>query len=95
MLLLGIIAAAVVYWLGTRTSDFSNDPAMTGYYKAETRQTEMLYGKEGVVIKDLYNDLKQPRAEAILILIGSVVVSGVCFLLAKFPAIEDEHDDSN
>ena len=48
-----------------------------------------LYGQEGLLFEDMRNSLKEPGSQAILILVGSVVVAGGCFLFAKFPAIED------
>ena len=38
VLLLGIGSAGVVYWMGTRSPDVSDDLSMVGYNKAKTRQ---------------------------------------------------------
>lgn len=91
-LLAGLVGAAIIYWAGIRSADLSNDPAMSAYYKAESRQMGMLYGKEGLLIEDLRNDLQQPGTQALLIVTASGVVAAGCFLLARFPEKKDGAD---
>jgi hypothetical protein len=52
----------------------------------------MLYGKEGLLIEDLRNDLQQPGTQALLIVTASGVVAAGCFLLARFPEKKDGAD---
>jgi hypothetical protein len=49
-LVLGIVTAGVVYWLGTHSPDVSDDSSMLGYDRSAKRQMETLYGKEGDLI---------------------------------------------
>jgi hypothetical protein len=79
-----------VYWLGIRSGNLADDPAMLNYYKAESRQMGMLYGKEGLLFEELHNNLKQPKTQALLIGAGSVVVAAGCFIWARFPDNRDE-----
>jgi hypothetical protein len=83
MLALGIAGAVIVYWLGTRSADLSDNLSMAGYDKPETRQMEILYGKQGELIEDWSNDLKQPGTQAIIIVVASALVAGGCFYFAR------------
>jgi hypothetical protein len=90
MLALGTVAAAMVYWLGTRSADLSDDLSMTGYNRPEERQMEILYGKQGEMIEDFANDLKQPGTQAILIVVAAALVAGGCFYFARLSDGDDE-----
>jgi hypothetical protein len=87
-LLLGLGGAGVVYW--TRPPDVSDDLAMVGYKRAETRQMEILYGKQGRLIEDLSNDLKQPGTQAILVIVVSVMIASGCFYFARRVNFDNE-----
>ncbi|MDR3459077.1 MAG: hypothetical protein P4N60_16660 [Verrucomicrobiae bacterium] len=90
VLVLGLVAAAIVYWLGTRSADLTDNPEMSRYYKNEAHQMGLIYGKQGLLMDDLNNSLKRPGTQAFLIVAGSVVVALGCFAFARFPAVEDE-----
>jgi hypothetical protein len=83
VLVLGIAGAGVVYWLGTRSPDASDDLSMVGYEKAQTRQMEQLYGKSGLLIQEWYDDLKQPGTQAIIIAAVSALIAAGCFYFAR------------
>jgi hypothetical protein len=83
VLVLGMAGAGVVYWMGTRSPDMSDDPSMVGYNRAETRQMGQLYGKSGLLIDEWFNDLKQPGTQAILIAGLSALVAAGCFYFAR------------
>jgi hypothetical protein len=90
VLLLGIVSAGMVYWIGTRSADLSDDLSMVGYNKPEERQMEILYGKQGELIEDWSNDLKQPGTQAIIIAaVAAIIVSG-CFYFARLLDADDE-----
>lgn len=86
--LIGLIGAGVVYWLGTRQPDLSNDPSMLGFNRATDRQMGMLYGKQGLLIEDFDEWLKQPGTQAILIIIAGAVLAAGCLFCARI--LEDE-----
>jgi hypothetical protein len=90
VLALGIVGAGMVYWLGTRSADLSDDPSMAGYDKPEERQMEILYGKQGELIEDWSNDLKQPGTQAIIIAAASVIIASGCFYFARLLDHDDE-----
>jgi flagellar basal body-associated protein FliL len=83
VLLLGIAGAGVVYWMGTRSQDLSDNPSMVGFDRAETRQMEQLYGKSGDLIEQWSNDLKQPGTQAVIIVAVSVIIASGCFYFAR------------
>jgi len=90
VLALGLVAAGVVYWLGARSPDLSDDLSMIGYNRAQTRQMERLYGKSGLLIDEWFDDLKQPGTQATIIVAVSALISGGCFYFARLSADGDE-----
>jgi hypothetical protein len=88
ILLLGFVSAAVVYWVGTHGPNDSDDPAMLGFNRAQERQMGVLYGKQGQLVDDFTNVLKEPGTQAILIVIAGAVVAAGCFFYARM--VEDE-----
>jgi len=92
VLFLGIGGAGTVYWRGTRAADLSDDPAMLGYNRAEERQMGILYGKQGELIEDFSNDLKQPGTQAGIILAATVAIAGGCFYFARLLDYDDQNN---
>ncbi len=90
VLALGIAAAGIVYWLGTRSPDLSNDLSMLGFNRAETRQMGQLYGKSGLLIEQWTEDLKQPGTQAVIIVVFSILTAAVCFYIARLLDVDDE-----
>jgi hypothetical protein len=82
VLLLGIFGADLVYWVGTRSADLPEDPSMMGNEKARSRQEEILYGKQSVLIDNWSHDLKQPGTQALLIVVTAALLAGGCFYFA-------------
>jgi hypothetical protein len=89
VLALGIAGAGIVYWLGTRSPDLSDDLSMAGYNKPEERQMEILYGKSGELIEDWSNDLKQPGTQAVIIVVAAALFTGGCFYFARLSDDDD------
>ena len=90
VLVLGIAGAGIVYWLGTRSPDVSDDLSMAGYNKPAERQMKILYGKQGELIEDWSNDLKQPGTQTIIIAIFSTANAAGCFYFARLLDADDE-----
>jgi flagellar basal body-associated protein FliL len=90
VLVLGIAGAGIVYWLGTRSPDGSDDLSMAGYNKPAERQMEILYGKQGELIEDWSNDLKQPSTQTVIIIVAAVLIAGGCFYFARLLDADDE-----
>ena len=83
VLVLGIFGADAVYWLGTHSAQTSDDPALMGNEKARSRQEEILYGKQSVLIDNWTHDLKQPGTQAVLIVVTAALLAGGCFFFAR------------
>jgi hypothetical protein len=90
VLLLGIGSAGIVYWMGTRSDDLSDDPSMIGYNRAASRQMGVLYGNMGLMINDLFDDLKRPGTQATIIVVVATLVMFGCFYFARLPDNPDE-----
>jgi hypothetical protein len=89
VLVLGIVGAGIVCWLGTRSPDLSGDLSMIGYNKPAERQMEILYGKQGEMIEDFANDLKQPGTQAVIIVVAATLVAAGCFYFARLSDDDD------
>jgi hypothetical protein len=89
VLVLGLVGAGVVYWLGTRSPDLSGDLSMVGFNKARTQQMARLYGKSGLLIDEWFDELKKPGTQAFLILAIATFVAGGCFYFARLSAEGD------
>ncbi|HEY3931886.1 MAG TPA: hypothetical protein VGM58_05895 [Verrucomicrobiae bacterium] len=90
ILILGIASAGIVYWIGTRSQNLSDDLSMVGYDKPEERQMEILYGKQGDLIEDWSNDLKQPGTQAVIITVISTLVAVGCFYFARLLDVDGQ-----
>jgi hypothetical protein len=90
VLALGIAAAGIIYWMGTRSPDVSGDLSMVGFNRATQRQMGQLYGKQGLLIEQWIEDLKQPGTQVIIIVIFSTVIAAGCFYFARLLDVDDE-----
>jgi hypothetical protein len=95
LLVLGLGSAGMVYWLESRAPDHSDDPAMVGFNRSEERQMGILYGKQGELIEDLTNSLKQPGTQAWLIALAAGIVAAGCFYFARILEAEAKAADEN
>lgn len=95
ILLAGVLSAAIVYWLGSRGRDYSDDPSMIGFNKSEERQMEILYGKQGQLIEDLNHSLKQPSTQAVLIAVAAAMAATVCFQFSRILEAEAVQEADN
>lgn len=82
---LGLTIAAADYWIGSRSEDLSQNPWMAGYEKAQSHQMGILYGRMGIVVDDLLDDLKDPGAQAAIILFVSGGIAAGFFYLGRTP----------
>jgi hypothetical protein len=83
VLVFGLSGAGLIYWRGTQSEDWSDNPAMLRYHQPAEQQMQMLYGKQGRLIGDLSNRLQQPGTQALLLAAVTIIVAGGCFYLAK------------
>ena len=95
VLVAGILAAGILYWLRTRSPDVSDDPSMAGFNRAETQQMGVLYGKQGQMVEDWSEDLEQPGTQAIIIIIFSAAIAAGCFYFARLLDYDAETADES
>jgi hypothetical protein len=81
VLSLGLISAGLVYWARTRDSNL--DQYREALARAETRQMQLLYGSSGGLTEDLFNGLKRPRNQALIIAACSALIAAGCFYLGR------------
>jgi hypothetical protein len=93
ILLLGLGGAGVVYWTGAPPEDFSADPSTARAYRTESRDLEINFGKMGLVMNDLLDDLTHPRTQAAVIAVASMLVASGCFCFAQWLERGGESDD--
>jgi hypothetical protein len=97
VLLFGLVCGGAVYWLGSHGPDDLNDPAMVGFNRSEEQQMGIMYGKQGQLIEDLSQALKEPGVQAILVMVAAAVVAACCFHFARIqePEAKPGGDASN
>jgi hypothetical protein len=98
VLLLGLVCAGTVYWTGENrlashshdretVDDGSRDDTLSFEdSKASSRGTEVYFGKVGVLMTTWihhWKELKDSERFAIMIALGSVLASSICFLAAN------------
>jgi hypothetical protein len=83
VLLLGLAGAGAVYWIGTHSTEPSEDELLPGNARAESHQMGVLYGKMGVLISQWSDDLRQPGTQAIIIATASILIAAGCFYFAR------------
>ena len=92
-LMVGLVMAGLVYWLGTRAENAQLDQYQDAVTRSESRQMQLLYGTSGGIVDDILNGLKRPGNQALLILaIGGIVAAG-CFYLGRPLPEEDDSKD--
>ena len=86
VLALGLLGASLICWRGSRSPDFSEDPSLVGFRRAQTRQMGVLFGKSGQMSDDLIESLKRPGVQAGLIAGVCGLIALSCFFLGRGPA---------
>jgi len=89
ILTVALVAAGLVYWLGTRAENAGVDQYQDAVTRSASRQMQMLYGTSGGILDDILNGFKRPGNQALLILaLGGIIAAG-CFYLGR-PLPEDD-----
>ena len=90
VLALGLLSAGAVYWIGTHSTELSEDDLLPGNARAESHQMQLLYGKMGLLTQELSDDLKQPGTQALIIATVSILVAAGCFYFARLSDDDSE-----
>ena len=91
ILITGLSAAVLVYWLETRHAGPGLDELLPGYSKANSRLMGIYYGHAGKMMWEWREALARPDVQAILIVVATVVASAICFRVAWLDADRAKH----
>jgi hypothetical protein len=83
VLIVGILAAAWVYWNGTRNWQPGEEELLAGYQKQMNREMAVQMGTFGLVMMQWTNALKRPGTQAVIVATGSALLAWGCFRLAR------------
>ena len=83
VLVCGVVAAIVFYWIRSRNAAPEVDELAAGYLKARDRQLGQLMGPLGVVMNQWADFLQQTWVEALLIVAGAAAVAWICIRLSE------------
>ena len=83
ILLLGLATAAAIYWIGMHSTGPSEEELLPGYARMESHQMQFLYGKMGLLMQELSNNLKQPGTQAGIVAAISILAAVGCFYFAR------------
>ena len=88
ILIAGLGAAGLLYWLETRRTGPGIEELMPGYARANSRQIGVFYGHAGEVMWGWRQTLADPATQAGLIVFLTAAAAGICFRIAW---LEAEH----
>ena len=91
ILIAGLCAAGLVFWLETRHAEPSLDELLPGYSKANSRLMGIYYGHAGKMMWEWREALARPGVQAMLIIVVAVIASAVCFRVAWLDADRARH----
>jgi len=92
VLALGVGGAWLLYWLRTRAPDVLDDPSMSGFDRAQTRQMGELYGTMGLLTKQFLDAIRQPGTQSQILAAAAILVALGCFHFARLLGREEEPD---
>jgi hypothetical protein len=82
VLVVGLASAGAFYWKFARSGP-TLDELLPGYSEQKARQNAILMGDMVVTLLGWLDALKEPRAEAAIIAVFSVLASAGCFWIAS------------
>jgi len=82
----GLCAAGLLYWLETRHAEPGMEELMPGYSKANSRLMGIYYGHTGQMMWEWREALARPDVQALLIVIVAGVAAAICFRVAWLDA---------
>ena len=92
VLVAGLAGAGLFYWIQTRSLGPTMDDLMPGYSRKRERQMGIMMGSLGMTMMEWMDALKEPRTQAIIIAVVSVLAAVALFRVASL--LDRPHDDS-
>jgi len=83
VLVCGVLAAIIFYWIRSRDAALEVDELAAGYLRARDRQLGQLMGPLGVAMNQWMDFLQQPFVEALLIVACAAAVAWICMRLSE------------
>ncbi|MFO1476926.1 MAG: hypothetical protein U1F98_09785 [Verrucomicrobiota bacterium] len=83
ILVAGLVAAGLIYWRGKRAEATPEDPTLANYSRSSNQQMGVLYGKSGLMMDDLLEDLRRPGVQAVLVAGSAALAAWVCFVFSR------------
>ena len=83
VLVAGLVTGGLIYLLAPEPNAPENDAALTGYYDKQELVRQQMYGKPTVFVLSALENLKHLRTYSGIFIAGAVVVSFICFYLAR------------
>jgi len=90
VLVAGLVIGGLIYLLAPEPNSPENDPVLAGYYDKQDLARQQMYGKSTAFVLSVLGSLKHLRTYSGIVIAGSVVVSFICFYLAR-----DAYDSSD
>lgn len=91
LLVAGVGAAGLVYWIETYRAEPSIEELLPGTTAANSRQVGLLYGHGVQSLWEVYQDLKQPGGQALMVAAVAGLAAAGCFRVAW---LRDQPDDA-
>jgi hypothetical protein len=91
VLLVGFSSAGLVYWLETSMAKPTLEDLIPGTRAADARQVGILYGRLVRSVWEVYQDLKRPAAQGVMIAVISGLVAAGCLRAAW---LSEQYDDT-
>ena len=82
ILIAGLVAAGLVYWIGTHRREPAIEDLIPNYSAANSRQMGLMYGHSGELMWEGVEALKQPGTQAVVLVIIAGLAAAVCFRIA-------------
>jgi hypothetical protein len=82
VLVAGAVAAGLIYWLRTYHAEPTIEDLIPGTTAANSRQVGLLYGHAVQSLWEIYQELKQPAAQAVIVAALSGLIAAGCFRAA-------------
>jgi hypothetical protein len=83
VLVAGLVVGGLIYLLAPEPNSPENDPGLAGYYDKQALARQQMYGKPTAFVLSALESLKHLRTYSGVVIAGSVVVSFICFYLAR------------
>jgi hypothetical protein len=82
VLVAGVAASGLVYWLETRSAEPTIEELLPGTAAANARQVGLLYGHGVQSLWEVYQEMKQPAGQAVMVAAISGLATAGCFRAA-------------